>query len=126
MILESVFTALTEQKGWGVFTKEAIPADTLIEVSPVVVMSAKEKVLLDQTRLHDYIFHWQDEECCMATGLVPVYNHSPLSNCEYFQDYENGTISIRSVREIAPGEELCINYNGDFNNSDPVWFELSD
>lgn len=126
MILPCLFTATTEQKGWGVFTHEPIAADTMVELSPVIVMSAEEKAKLDQTRLHDYIFYWEGDACCMAMGLIPVYNHSYQSNCEYFQDYDNNTIYIKTVRDIQAGEELCINYNGDWDNEEPLWFDVVD
>lgn len=115
----------TEGKGKGVFTREAIPANTVIEVAPVIVMSSGERELLDRTLLHDYIFEWQDG-CCMALGLVPMYNHSYRSNCEYFMDYEDRTIMIKTVRAVACGEELTINYNGDWNNASRIWFDASD
>ncbi|MBL7765425.1 MAG: SET domain-containing protein-lysine N-methyltransferase [Chitinophagaceae bacterium] len=123
MILPGIFTACTDDKGWGVFTALPIAADTLVEVSPVIILSAEEKKLIDQTRLFNYIFDWQLDQCCMAMGYIPIYNHSYHSNSEYFQDYETGTISIRTVRDIAAGEELTINYNGDWDNQKPVWFE---
>ena len=37
-------------------------------------------------------------------------------------NYEEETIMIKTVREIAAGEELTINYNGDWNDEKPVWF----
>ena len=69
------------------FTKKAIKAGTVIETSPVIVLSAEDRKLLDQTLLHDYIFEWQpngENLCCMALGCIPLYNHSYSSNCEYF------------------------------------------
>lgn len=126
MIMQGIFTAKTDSKGWGVFTEHAIEANTIIESSPVVVMSQAEKKKLDKTTLYNYIFDWNDNQCCMALGLVPVYNHSYESNCEYFQDYEEGIIFIKTVRRIEAGEELTINYNGDWNNEKPIWFEVID
>ena len=38
-------------------------------------------------------------------------------------DYESATMSIKTARNIAAGEELTINYNGDWNNAKPVWFD---
>ena len=29
---------------------------------------------------------------------------------------------LKSVREIEEGEELTINYNGDWNDSKEIWF----
>lgn len=111
--------------GRGVFTSENIEEGTVIETSPVIVMSRDERKLLDQTLLHDYIFEWGEkkDQCCMALGYVPVYNHSYKSNCEYEMDFESNNISIKAMRFIKAGEELFINYNGDWNNSKRVWFD---
>ena len=111
--------------GRGVFTSENIEEGTVIESSPVIVMSREERKLLDQTLLHDYIFEWGEkkDQCCMALGYVPVYNHSYKSNCEYEMDFNNNSISIKTVRFIKAGEELFINYNGDWNDGKRVWFD---
>jgi SET domain-containing protein len=111
--------------GKGVFTKEDIEAGTIVETAPVIVMSAKERELLDKTLLHDYIFEWGSlrQQCCMALGYVPMYNHSYTSNCEYEMDFDSETISIKTVRLIKAGEELFINYNGDWNDGKKVWFD---
>ena len=124
MMHPEIFVAKTEHKGWGVFTKSNIAADTVVEISPVVVMTQDERKLIDQTILYNYIFEWDNEQCCMAMGLIPIYNHAYSSNCEYFQDYDEGTIFIKTVRDIKAGEELCINYNGDWDNNKEVWFEV--
>ena len=111
--------------GRGMFTSEPIAADTVIEISPVIVMTAEDRLLLDKTLLHDYIFEWGEKkkQCCMALGYIPIYNHSYRSNCEYEMDYENELIRIKTVRYIKAGEELFINYNGDWNDSKPLWFD---
>ena len=91
-------------------------------------MNAAARGRLDQTLLHDYIFEWQpggQQLCCIALGYLSLYNHSYRSNCEYFMDYDTQTMSIRTVSAIAEGEELTINYNGDWNDQSPVWFEVS-
>ena len=114
--------------GRGVFTSEDIPAGTLVEVAPVIVMSKEDRILLDQTLLHDYIFEWGDEKdrCCMALGYVPIYNHSYQSNCEYEMDFDQQQINIKTVRRIGSGEELLINYNGDWDDSRPLWFDANE
>lgn len=125
MILPFLFIAPTDFMGRGVFTSEDIAAETLVEVAPVIIMCMEERKLLDKTLLHDYIFEWGDDEkqCCMALGYVPMYNHSYNSNCEYEMDYDQQLISIQTVQSIKAGEELFINYNGDWNDSKPLWFQ---
>ncbi len=123
-ISPSLFIAQTEHKGRGVFTREKIPPRKIIEISSVLVMDTKARALLDQTELFHYIFEWGATQCVVAWGYVSLYNHSYESNCEYFMDYENNTITIKTVRTILPGEELTINYNGDWNDEKTVWFDV--
>ena len=125
MILPSLYIAPTSNMGRGVFTREPLEKDTIIEISPVIVMSKDERKLLDQTLLHDYIFEWgeKSQQCCMALGYLAVYNHSYKSNCEYEMNFDEQMITIKTMRFIKAGEELFINYNGDWNNTKKVWFE---
>ena len=125
MIKPYLFIDLTPKMGKGVYTKERIPAGTVIELSPVIVMNKEDRQHLDKTLLHDYIFEWGKlkDKCCMALGFIPMYNHSYKSNCEYFMDFEDDTIMIETVRVIEKGEELTINYNGDSNDDTKVWFD---
>lgn len=129
MIFFQVEIKYNNLKGRGVFASESIAANQLIETAPVIVMPAEDRAYLDRTLLHDYIFEWNPEEkneCCMALGIVPIYNHSFASNAEYFMDYEAQTISIQSVRPITIGEEITINYNGDWNDEKPLWFDVKE
>ncbi|WP_052273389.1 SET domain-containing protein [Flavihumibacter solisilvae] len=125
MILPCLLVAPTDTMGRGVFTSESIPANTLVEISPVIVLSDGDRKLLDQTKLHDYIFEWGEDlqDCCMALGYIPLYNHSYSSNCEYEMDFDAHLISVKTVRDIEAGEELFINYNGDWDNNAPLWFD---
>jgi SET domain-containing protein len=126
MLKPYLFVADTTEKGRGVFTRERIPVNTVIEIAPVIVMKLAEREHLDKTLLHDYIFEWgkAKDKCCMALGLIPIYNHSYKSNCEYFMDFEDESIMVKTVRVIENGEELTINYNGDFNDGKKVWFDV--
>ncbi len=125
MRLQSLYIDESEKGGRGVFTTEPIAAGTTIEIAPVIVMNNADRKLLDQTLLHDYIFEWGEanNECAMALGWIPVYNHLSESNCEYFMDFDAEVMFVKTVRSIHIGEELTVNYNGDFNNQKPVWFE---
>ncbi len=126
MIHPSLYIDLTQKKGKAVFTNTDIDAGVVIELSPVIVMKKEDRVHLDKTLLHDYIFEWGEnkDQCCMALGFIPIYNHSYTSNCEYFMDFEEEIIFVKTVRAIKKGEELTINYNGDWNDATKVWFEV--
>lgn len=123
---DSLAIVKTSAKGRAVFTTAALKKNTIIEIAPVIVMSKKDRTHLDQTLLHDYIFEWgtKGDECCMALGYVPLYNHSYQSNCEYEMDFSKQLIKVKTIRAIEAGEELLINYNGDWNNKKPVWFDV--
>jgi SET domain-containing protein len=125
MIHPALYIEKSKERGRGVFTAKALDAYVVIEISPVIVMTSAERLLLDQTLLHDYIFEWgpDSKACCMALGYIAVYNHSYSSNCEYEMDYTAQTIKIKTVRDIKSGEELFINYNGDWNDQKKLWFD---
>lgn len=116
----------TADKGRGMFALGDLPAGKIVETAPVIVMSPEDRELLEKTALTNYIFEWGDDvsECCMALGFVPLYNHSYESNCEYEMDFEQDTITIKTIREVARDEELTINYNGDWNSGRKVWFDV--
>jgi uncharacterized protein len=127
MILSCLVIQNTLEKGRGMFTEENIPAETIVEIAPVIVMSNTDRAHLDKTLLHDYIFEWGEKQaqCCMALGHIPIYNHSYESNCDYIMDYDEQTIIIQTVRDIAANEELTINYNGDWNDTKKIWFDAN-
>lgn len=117
-----------QQKGRAVFCADDIAAGIVVEIAPVIVMTGADRLHLDKTLLHDYIFEWGTlkDQCCMALGFVPVYNHSYKSNCEYFMDFAEESIMVKAVRFIPAGEELTINYNGDWNDAHQVWFDVQE
>ena len=126
MILPSLVVAPSPLHGRGVFATTPLNHNITIEISPVIVMSAADRAHLDETLLHDYIFEWGDDRlsCCMALGYVPLYNHGSPSNCEYEMDFEEGTIRIKTIRAIKAGEELLINYQGEKDSDQSLWFKV--
>ena len=124
MILPCLYIKNTLHKGRGVFTDANIAANIIIEIATVIVMPKTDRVHLDKTLLHDYIFEWGEakDQCCMALGNIPIYNHSYKSNCEYFMDYDEQTIMLKTVTDINADEEITINYNGDWDDKKQIWF----
>jgi SET domain-containing protein len=128
MIITSLDIATADSKGRGVFTSKRIPAGTVIEVSPVLVLTAKERKQIEGTKLYHYIFEWGEtrRQACVAFGYVSMYNHDYTANCEYEMDFEEQIVTVRTVRDIKKGEELTINYNASPNDKTKVWFDTSE
>lgn len=127
MILPFLYVAPSQKGGRGIFTSQKIAAETVIEMSPVIVLSTRDRIHIEATKLHDYIFEWGEnrKKCCVALGYVSLYNHDYSSNCDYEMDFEHATMTIKTIRIIEKGEELCVNYNAEPNNQTPVWFDAS-
>jgi uncharacterized protein len=125
MILPNLTVAHSETRGRGVFTSQKIKANTVVEISPVLVFPAKEVADAEKTLLFNYFFEWgvSLKKRALGMGYISMYNHSYNSNCEYEMDYDNETIKIITVKDIAAGEELFINYNANPVDATPVWFD---
>ncbi|KAF9025689.1 hypothetical protein BGZ52_008756 [Haplosporangium bisporale] len=46
----------------------------------------------------------------LALGLGSMFNHSKEPNVGFQRDFENKMIRYSTLRDVAPGEELCISY----------------
>ncbi len=126
MILPFLTIASSPNRGRGVFTTEFIAKGTVIEIAPVIVMNATDRIHLEKTLLYDYIFEWGEDQksAAVALGYISIYNHAKQPNCIYEMDFEFETITIKTIKDIEIGAELFINYNADEEGLDPVWFEL--
>ena len=124
MIMPYLTVAPSPKGGKGIFTTKSIPAGTVVEISPVLVFSARERKDIEKTKLFDYIFAWgaRQRMACLALGYISLYNHDYSANCDYEMDFDNSFMTIRTVKRIKKGEELCINYNASPDDKTPVWF----
>ena len=127
MILPILTIDPSDLRGRGVFSTESIEVRTTFELSPVLVVSPTERAELEKTVLYDYIFEWGDDllSACVALGYLSIYNHSYAANCVYEMDFDNASISITTVKPVAAGDELFINYNAEPDNTKPIWFEAT-
>ncbi len=114
-------------RGRGVFAINKIKANTIIEISPVLVFSKKQAAIAEKTLLYNYFFEWgkNNKKRALGLGYISIYNHSHTNNCAYEMDYEENTIAVYTIKDVLPNEELFINYLGD--EPDPnakIWFKL--
>ncbi|MFY8127772.1 MAG: SET domain-containing protein [Chitinophagaceae bacterium] len=124
MMLPCITVAPSKNRGKGVFATEKIKANTIIEISPVLVFTETESREAEKTLLYNYLFEWGDDVKKRALGLgyISIYNHSYKANCLYEMDFEHDTITIQTIKDINVGDELFINYNADPNDEKPIWF----
>lgn len=120
------YLAWTADRGRGVFAGEAIRAGELIERAPAIVVPADQWVHLEKTALFDYSFAWGDEleHAAISGGYGSIYNHSYSPNAVYYKRIDDLFIDFIAIRDIGPGEEITINYNGDCADGRPLWFPV--
>jgi len=126
MILPILVVAPSDKGGRGVFTIESIPSGAIIEISPVLVLSQKDRAEVEKTILYNYIFEWgntKGQQACIAWGYLSMYNHSYNANCDYEMDLEDEMMRIKTVRDIEKGEELVIYYNAEPGDETLIWFD---
>lgn len=112
----------TKGKGRGVYARVFIQAGTVFERAPLLVMPAREASSSDNGRvLPSYVFEYGKGKIALALGFGSLYNHSYNPNARY-DDPGNQVKEYRALRDIHPGEEITINYNGAEDVMDPVDF----
>ncbi|MDB5352981.1 MAG: hypothetical protein JWN86_4228 [Planctomycetota bacterium] len=99
-------------KGRGVFAGRPIAKDEIIERVPMLVIPKKEfDEHLGSTILYKYCFDWRKDSVALALGYGSLYNHSFGPNALY-EDVGPQLKVFIALRDIRPGEEITINYNG--------------
>src|SRR3954452_16625943 len=111
-------------KGRGVFARRFIRRGEVIERVPVLVLATEEvKNCEGWTGLAGYCFLWGKGTLALALGYGSLYNHSYRPNARY--DDEGGKAKVfTAIRDIAAGEEITVNYNGEPDDETPVGFRI--
>ncbi len=114
----------TKDKGWAVFARRFIPADTVIEEVPVLVLPSHDLYHPNGTScLSHHVFVWDDDNVAIALGYGSLYNHSYCPNARYVDD-EPCVKRYYALRDIQPREEITINYNADPDDLTDVGFDV--
>lgn len=113
-------------KGRGVFAGKRFAAGAIIEIAPVIFLPHSNKFWVNVTShlLDDYRYIWNDDLSVLAGGYGSFYNHSYTPNARYMKRYNLQDILYLALRDINPGDEITINYNGPPDDLDPVWFPV--
>lgn len=108
-------------KGRGVIALSPIMKGEVFESAPVIVVPGEQSGVLRQTTLSSYYYEW-GEDAAIALGYGSVYNHSYRPSARFYLNPTELRIEFVALRNIQPGEEITINYNGEPDDLDPVWF----
>lgn len=113
-------------KGRGVFARRPIKEGDVIERVPVLVLPDGDENEVDTWQgIAGYCFVWGKGTVALALGYGSLYNHSYRPNARY-DDVGRMTKVFTALRDIEPGEEITINYNGDPDDRTPVGFDVKE
>jgi SET domain-containing protein len=112
-------------RGRGVLATRFLVSGSTIEVAPVIVIPEAERTLINPTILSHYYYRWgQDQrDAAIGLGYASLYNHSFDPNAQYLKHTDRSVVEIVAIRDIEPGQEITVNYNGDPTSRKPLWFE---
>ena len=98
----------------GVFANRDFKVDEIVEISHVIPLSDKDdEIIVDSDLMNYYIFTWDKNRSCIATGFGELYNHSfKNANIHWRDDVEKNEKIFYAIRDISKDEELLFNYNG--------------
>jgi len=124
MKIPTLYISKSDIAGRGVFSSEDIPAGSVIEICPIILLPPDQVKAIESTELFDYYFQWKEDEksCAIAMGYGSLYNHSFSPNARYYTDFETDTLDVIALVDIPAGEEITFNYNGEPDDMEAVWF----
>lgn len=106
----------------GVFATQDIAKGELLHVAPVVPYPNEEHVLIEHTVLADYVYEYGKNHTAVVLGYGMLFNHSYQPNAVYDIHFEDHTFKYYAYKDIKVGEEILINYNGEVDDMEPLWF----
>ncbi len=105
--------------GHGVFTTAPIPSDTTIEECHHLCLTDDEcdgiindyvyRLEADQTQDGEEVEHYS-----LPLGFGCIFNHSNDHNTDYWHDEKRNLIIFYTIKDVAAGEQLFINYGRDW------------
>ncbi|MCW1927937.1 SET domain-containing protein [Bhargavaea beijingensis] len=107
----------------GVFATCDIRKGALIHQAPVIAYPNDQHEHIEQTLLADYAFEYGLNHTAILLGYGMLFNHSYEPNATYEISFENHTFNFYAHTPIKTGEEILINYNGDVDDQEKLWFD---
>lgn len=107
-----LYIAESPKRGRGVFTDSRIAENAVIERCPVIEIPETEKARIDRTVIFDFYYGWGGPRgpIALPLGYGAIYNHSSSPNARSVRRLEDRVLEFVALREIAPHEEILVNY----------------
>ncbi|MCE9532260.1 MAG: SET domain-containing protein [Planctomycetes bacterium] len=98
--------------GRGVYSTIPIRRGAIVEIAPVIPLTAKDWKAIKDTTLQTYVFAWGEngKSNAIPLGFGGLFNHSDDPNMSFWLNVRKQSITFRAKREIAAGEQLTIDY----------------
>lgn len=106
----------------GVFATRDIAKGELLHEAPVIPYPNEDHEHIEKTILADYVYEYGANHTAILLGYGSLFNHSYTPNATYEISFEKHTFDFYAYTDIKAGEEILINYNGEEDNMDPLWF----
>lgn len=107
----------------GLFATCDIKKGTLLHEAPVISYPNAEHEHIEKTALADYAFEYGINHSAILLGYGMLFNHSYTPNATYEINFDNHTFDFYAFTDIKKGEEVLINYNGDEDDQELLWFD---
>ncbi|SFM05664.1 hypothetical protein SAMN04487943_10739 [Gracilibacillus orientalis] len=106
----------------GVFATCDIKKEELLHEAPVISYPNDQHQYIEQTIIADYAFEYGINHSAFLLGYGMLFNHSYEPNATYEINFRNHTFDFYAYTDIQAGDEILINYNGDVDDKEPLWF----
>lgn len=123
-MIEIKLSALSDgEYNRGVFATQNIKKGELIHQAPVLAYPNEQHEHIEKTLLADYAFEYGIGRTAILLGYGMLFNHSYTPNATYEINFKNETFDFYAYKDISQGEEVLINYNGDEEDQELLWFD---
>lgn len=107
----------------GVFATIDIKKGVMFHQAPVIAYPNDQHEHIEKTILADYAFEYGINHSAILLGYGMLFNHSYEPNAYYDINFDNHTFDFFAFKDIQAGEEILINYNGDVDDQELLWFD---
>ena len=117
--------ALTPTMGRGVFAARAIAAGETLGTFHTIWLPPREVMAMKGATLSNFWFEDdEDGSALIVLGFIELINHSTTPNVDrlWLSTPEGEVVTLFALRDIAPGEQLFIDYKFDGDAAaNPAW-----